>query len=158
MGSCPPDSKCFLLPHPTCWSQADSMHTSLPRPWGSTATISIGSTTLIKPTLSPLPGQLGTRFQPNQGRGRRQERPRGGPHRDTGDEVATLGNCKRETQRVMTKSGPGQGQNGEGLGPVPLSRAQSKGVSHGAEALGPVATQVFFPVSWVGSGTDWSCG
>ena len=46
-------------------------------------------------------------------RGRRQERPRGGPHRDTGDEVATLGNCKRETQRVMTKSGPGQGQNGE---------------------------------------------
>lgn len=68
MGSCPPDSKCFLLPHPTCWSQADSMHTSLPRPWGSTATISIGSTTLIKPTLSPLPGQLGTRFQPNQGK------------------------------------------------------------------------------------------
>ena len=44
------------------------------------------------------------------------------------------------------------------LGPVPLSKAQSKGVSHGAVALGPVATQVFFQVSWVGSGTDWSCG
>lgn len=68
MGSRPPDSKCFLLPHPTCWSQADSVHTSLPRPRGSTATISIGSTTLTKPTLSHLPGQLSTRFQPDQGK------------------------------------------------------------------------------------------
>lgn len=50
------------------------------------------------------------------------------------------------------------GAEWRGLGPVPLSRAQSNGVSHGAVALGPVATQVFFPVSWVGSGTDWSCG
>ena len=68
MGSRPPDSKCFLLPHPTCWSQEDSVHTSLPRPRGSTATISIGSTTLTKPTLSHLPGRLCTRFQPNRGK------------------------------------------------------------------------------------------
>ena len=113
MGSCPPDSKCFLLPHPTCWSQAESEHTSLPGPRGSTATISIGSTTLIKPTLSPLPGQLSTRFQPNWGKEVGDRRGLEEARTGTLGMRWPLGNCRRETQPVMTKSGPGQGQNGE---------------------------------------------